>query len=250
MKTWMILMVGGMLWTSAYGAEDSLFLAANEMYQEGSYEEALALYRGIQEAGLESADLYYNMGNAAFRSNNIGHAVLYYEKALKMDPRNENAKHNLEFVSRYRVDSFDAIPVFFLRTWLSSLVRLLAERTWSTVALAAFGLLLSGLLVYLFSRRMPVKKSGFFVAAFALLLLVVSFAAARNRFRQIETPEKGIILAPSVVVRSTPSETGTDLFILHEGTKVTLVEEVSDWHNIRVVDGREGWIHSRDLQSI
>jgi tetratricopeptide (TPR) repeat protein len=228
---------------SAQGLQpDSAFITANRLYESGEFEEALNRYREILNGGYESPDLYYNMGNAAFRSNNIGYAVLYYEKALKLNPSHQNALHNLGFVSRYRVDTFEEVPQFFLRTWTRSLVTALSERSWSILSLVFFILILGCFLFFLFSKKPGMKKAGFAGSLAFLLFFAVSMGAAIAQYGRITTPEAGIILSPSVVVRSSPSESGTELFILHEGTRVMVNEEVSDWQNIRVVDGREGWI--------
>lgn len=229
---------------------DSLYRVANKLYQLGQYEQALERYNAVIVSGKESADLYYNMGNAAYRSNSIGHAILYYEKALKLEPTHQDALHNLDYVSRYRLDSFEQVPVLFLRTWIEGFVRLFPERIWSILAMVFFIIILSAVLFYLFSRSMLAKKLGFISGMAALLLFVITLSTAINRHRDIVNPDSGIILAPSVVVRSSPSESGTELFILHEGTKIEVNEEVSGWQNIKVVDGREGWIMSSDFQSI
>jgi len=229
---------------------DSLFYRGNALYEEGRYEEALGVYNQVLQDGRESADLYYNMGNAAYRSNSIGYAILYYEKALKLEPAHEDAANNLEFVSRYRADSFEEVPEFFLRVWTRAFIHLLSERSWSLLAMVFFLVLLMGIVVYLFAHRLAVKKTGFILAMMSLLLFIMTFASASSRHREIVNPDAGIILASSVVVRSSPSETGTELFILHEGTKIEVGEEVSGWQNIRVLDGREGWILSDDFDSI
>jgi len=229
---------------------DSLYLNANSLYQHGQYEPALEQYNAVILSGKESSDLYYNMGNAAYRSNSIGHAILYYEKALKLEPAHEDAIHNLDFVSRYRLDTFEEVPVLFLGAWITGFVHLFPEQTWSILALIFFMIILSGLLVYFFSRRMVLKKSGFISGLAALLLFVITISAALSRHRDVVNPDTGIILAPSVVVRSSPSESGTELFILHEGTKINVNEEVSDWQNIKVIDGREGWIMAGDFEAI
>ncbi|MCD4710257.1 MAG: hypothetical protein K8R52_05375, partial [Bacteroidales bacterium] len=195
-------------------------------------------------------DLYYNMGNAAYRSNSIGHAILYYEKALKLEPAHEDAIHNLDFVSRYRLDAFDEVPVLFLGIWIKGFIQLFPEQTWSILALFFFIMILTGLLVYLFSRHIVIKKTGFISGLVALLLFVIIFSSALSTHRSIVNPDTAIILAPSVVVRSSPSESGTELFILHEGTKTKLKEVVSGWQNIKVIDGREGWIMAGDFESI
>jgi len=229
---------------------DSLFSAANLLYQQGNYEPALEAYHAIIVDGFESADLYYNMGNAAYRSNSIGHAILYYEKALKLDPSHEDALHNLNFVSRYRQDTFDSVPRLFLSAWIKGFVQLLPERTWSLLALIFFVIILAGLLVYLFSRRMAVKKAGFITGLVSLFLFIVVFVSSLSRYRELIHPDAGIIISPSVTVRSSPSESGTELFVLHEGTKIEVNEKVSGWQNIKVIDGREGWIMTGDFATI
>jgi hypothetical protein len=229
---------------------DSLYHEANNLYQMGNYEPALERYNAIILSGKESADLYYNMGNAAYRSNSIGHAILYFEKALKLDPGHEDALTNLEFVSRYRLDTFEEVPVLFFRAWVKGFVQFFPEQTWSILALVFFLLILCGILIYLFSRYIVMKKVAFISALVALVVFVLSFSSALSRHRDIVNPDTGIILAPSVVVRSSPSTTGTELFILHEGTKIKVNEEVSGWQNIRVIDGREGWIKASDFESI
>ena len=117
---------------------DSLFSNANRLYEEGSYEPALESYQSIILDGFESAALYYNMGNAAYRSNSIGHSILYYEKALKLEPKHEDALHNLEYVSRYRLDTFEEVPMLFLGAWIKGFVRMFPERTWSILSLIFF----------------------------------------------------------------------------------------------------------------
>ena len=229
---------------------DSLYSEANSLYQQGQFEPALERYNLIILSGSESADLYYNMGNAAFRANSIGHAILYYEKALKIEPTHDDAIHNLEFVTRYRVDVFEEVPTFFLRDWISGFIQLFPEQTWSLLAVIFFIVILIGLLLYLFSRSMVLKKLGFIGSLAALFIFILTISSAISRHRDIVDPDTGIILAPSVVVRSSPSESGTELFILHEGTKVEVNEAVSGWQNIRVVDGREGWIMAEEFDTI
>ena len=240
-------LAGGLLMATGI---DSLFHKGNALYEEGKYEEALGVYNQVLQAAQESADLYYNMGNAAYRSNSIGYAILYYEKALKLEPTHDDAASNLEFVSRYRLDAFEEVPQLFLRGWIRGFVHLMPERTWSIFSILFFLIVLSGFLVYLFSKRIGLKKTGFLSALVALLLFGLAFSSAASRHREIIHPDAGIILAPSVVVRSSPSESGTELFILHEGTRIEVNEEVSGWQNIRVIDGREGWILAEDFDSI
>lgn len=233
-----------------FAAGDSLFIHGVALYEEGRYESALENWQIIVESGYESPELYYNMGNAAFRSNSIGYAALYYEKALKLDPAHEDAAHNLEFLSRYKSDTFEEVPEFFIRTWISAAVQSLPERTWSIMALSGFLFTLIFLLLYLFTRGLTLKKIGFFASLLGLLFTIFALSSAVSSHNVIIHPESGIILAPSVLVKSTPSETGTELFILHEGSRIKVNEQVTGWHNIRIIDGREGWIRTDEFGTI
>ena len=236
--------------THLFAAPDSLYQKACDLYDNSEYESALGIYQEIIESGVEAADLYYNMGNSAYRSNNIGLSVLYYEKALKLDPSHQDAGHNLEFVSRYKVDAFEEVPELFIRTWISSAVHALPEHTWSILALITFTLTLGSILLYLFTKGLTLKKTGFFAALVGLIFFIFTLLSAISQHRTVIQPEYGIIISPSVVVKSSPSESGTELFILHEGTRVRVDEEVTGWHNIRIIDGREGWIHNGDFEHI
>ena len=241
-----LILTSGQLFANS----DSLCMRAIQLYEDEAYESALESYREIIESGYASPGLYYNMGNAAFRSNSIGLAVLYYEKTLKMDPTHRDAAHNLEYISRYKVDAFEEVPVLFLRTWINTAVHALPERTWSIMALSGFMLTLVFLLLYIFTHGLALKKTGFFLTMIGVLFTIFTLSSALTTHHAIVQPDTGIILAPSVVVKSTPSETGTELFILHEGSKVRVNEEVSGWHNIRIIDGREGWIRTDDFGTI
>ncbi len=231
-------------------SSDSLYTRAVALYEEGKFELALESWQKVVESGYESPELYYNMGNAAFRSNSIGYSALYYEKALKLDPSMKDAAHNLEFLSRYKSDGFEEVPEFFIRSWISSAQHALPEHAWSIMALAGFLFTMAFLLLYIFTRGLALKKTGFFATLAGLLFTIFTLSSAFASHHAIIHPESGIILAPSVIVKSTPSETGTELFILHEGTRVKVNEEVTGWHNIRIIDGREGWIRTDDFGTI
>ena len=241
----LLIIVSAKIWAQS----DTLFQHANSLYQAGEYEAALNEYQKIIQSGYEASDLYYNMGNAAFRSNNIGSSILYYEKALKLDPSHRDAAHNLKFVSRYRVDAFEEVPELFLRTWISAAVGALPESTWS-LAILSFSLTLGFILIYLFAKGIGMKKGAFYSALIGMIFFIFSLSAAISQNRRITEPDQGIILSPTVIVKSTPSDTGTELFVLHEGTKVTVIEQVTEWYNIRIIDGREGWVRSDDFKYI
>ncbi|MCF8226206.1 MAG: tetratricopeptide repeat protein [Bacteroidales bacterium] len=229
---------------------DSLYNEAGEAYAAGKFEQALDLYREIEEMGYEAADLYYNMGNASFRSNRPGYAILYYNKALKINPRHTEARSNLDYVSLFREDQLENVPEFFLKSWFRSLFSMLPLKAWSYLALTFFLFILAGILFYIFGSHLSLKKTGFAIALVSILFFTISIAAAVNHHRKIIHPRRAIILTPSVVVKSSPSSSGTDLFILHEGTGVNTDEHVGEWVEIRISDGRVGWIPSESLEVI
>jgi hypothetical protein len=229
---------------------DSLFVEANEHYSSGKYEEALHIYRTLIDSEYISSSLYYNMGNAAYRANRLGYAILYYEKALKLDPRNEDAAINLEFVSMYREDNLEALPELFLKRWYRRLVDSFSVNSWSYLSLTLFVTALLCSMAYIFGRRLWIKKTGFFAGLAALVLFILAITALMHRHRQFTQPDRAVIVSPSVVVRSTPSSAGTDLFILHEGTKIRTEEKVGEWTEIRISDGRVGWLPERTIALI
>jgi len=231
-------------------AADSLYIAGNNAYSEGRFEDALAMYEEIVKIGKESPSLYYNMGNAAFRSNRLGFAILYYEKALKLDHRYEEARKNLEYVSVYKEDQLDMVPEFFLRSWINSLFSLMSVSAWSYLALGLIVIFLAGLVIYIFSSSLVSKKTGFFASLATLIIFIIAFSAAVSLNKELKNPSRAIVIAPSVVVKSTPSLSGTDLFVLHEGSLIVLDDEVGAWREIRISDGRVGWIMTDALAII
>lgn len=235
---------------NASGNLDSLFTSAGEAYSEGKFELAISLYDEILQKGYESPELYYNMGNAAFRSNKLGYAILYYNKSLKLDPRNDASRKNLSYVSIFREDQLESVPEFFLGSWIRGFFRIFPLKIWSILSLGLFGLFLLGTITYVFAPSLGIKKMGFSTGVFALFFFIISLSASINRNKEIVHPSKGILVTPSVVVKSTPSDSGTELFVLHEGTAIVKQEIVGEWTEIRISDGRIGWIPSSSYEMI
>ncbi len=229
---------------------DSAFADGNMLYSEGNYEEAISKYQDILDDGMESAELYYNMGNAAFRSNKIGYSVVYYRKALKADPGFEPAAQNLKYVSLYLEDKLESVPELFLKRWKSQFFNIFPLEVWSFISIALFVLTLICLLLYVFGSFMWVKKTGFYLGIISLLIMVLSLSAAVNHHKNVKHPDKAVIISPSVVVKSSPSDSGTDLFVLHEGTDLITDDKVGEWIEIKIIDGRVGWVRSKTIEII
>lgn len=233
-----------------FANSDTLFSKGNQFYVDGKYEEAINTYQLILDTGEESAELYYNIGNAAFRSNKIGYAVLYYKKALKLNPGFEPADKNLKYVSLYLEDKLESVPELFLKRWVKAFYGFFPLLTWSVLSIILFAVFLIALLFYIFGSSMWIKKTGFFTGALGLLLFFLSITAAIRQHKEVRHPDQAVIVAPSVLVKSSPSDSGTDLFVLHEGTSLTTDEAVGEWIEIKIIDGRVGWVRSKTLEII
>ena len=223
---------------------------ADSAYVRGQYQDAIAQYEALLKQGA-SADLYYNLGNAYYRTENIPEAVLNYERALLLSPGDRDIRFNLQIARSKTFDKIVPESEMFFVTWYRSFVSLMSVDGWARTALMALALTIILLLVYLFSDRIWLRKAGFFGGVVLLLLFVGANIFAWQQKNDLLHRKGAIIFAPSVTVKSTPAANGTDLFILHEGTKVVITDgSMNEWKEIRIADGKEGWIESKHIRVI
>lgn len=232
-------------------AADSLWNAANQAYVEGRWNDAVAGYEMISDSGLESAALYCNTGDAYFKTGNIPMAILYYERALKLDPSYSDARYNLELLEGRIADRIDPVPEFVLKTWMKDACWLLDSDSWAVCFLVFLALTLAMVLLFLLAPTAAGRRTGFFTGLVTLLFAAFSLGFSiwqKNGYMQTD---EAIIMRPVTSVKSSPSsESSQDLFILHEGTKVRIIDEVGTWNNIELADGRQGWLPSADMEII
>lgn len=230
---------------------DSLFNAASAAYSEGQWADAAGTYTAIENLGLESPALYCNMGNAWFKSGDVAKAMLYYERALKLDPSYDDARYNIAVISDFIQDRIEPVPEFILKTWTRDLCYILDSDTWAVISLIFLAAVAVSLLLLFLSSSLALRRTGFFSAIAAFLLTVMSVSFAFWQKADYSRKDGAVIMVPVVSVKSSPSsDTSTDLFILHEGTKVIILDEVGDWRNIELADGRQGWMKSSDMEII
>ena len=223
---------------------------ADSAYIRGQYQQAIKDYEMLLKQGA-SADLYYNLGNAYYRSENITRAVLNYERALLLSPGDRDVRFNLQIARAKTIDKIVPESEMFFFTWYRSLVSLMSVDAWAWTALIALALLIVLLLVYLFSDRIWLRKVGFFGGFVLLILFALSNLFAWQQKQDLLFRKGAIVISPSVTVKSTPAKNGTDLFILHEGTKVSITDgTMKGWMGIRIADGKEGWIESNMIEEI
>ena len=223
---------------------------ADSAYVRGQYQQAITQYEALLKQGA-SADLYYNLGNAYYRTENIPEAVLNYERALLLSPGDQDIRFNLQIARSKTFDKIVPESEMFFVTWYRSLVSMMSVDAWARTALIALALTIILLLVYLFSDRIWLRKAGFFGGVALLVLFVGANIFAWQQKKDLLNRKGAIIFAPSVTVKSTPAANGTDLFILHEGTKVVITDgSMKEWKEIRLADGKEGWIESKHIRVI
>jgi tetratricopeptide (TPR) repeat protein len=224
---------------------------ANEQYTQGNYEEAIKLYEQVLAGGKESAELYYNLGNSYYKSNKFTYSILYFEKAKKLNPRDEDILANLKLVTEYHVvDEIEAVPEFFFYIWFKNLLTIFTCDGWAYISVGSFLLCLIGVGIFGFTGSLKLKKIAFTMASILLIISALSFVfTAKQRSFQLQHNE-AIIFTPSVVVKSSPDEKGKDLFPLHEGTKVIIKDALGQWCEIRVASGNVGWLLLSDLKRI
>lgn len=237
---------------SGYSQEtrDEKFKAGVEYFSSGNFDKALDLWIDIYRTGYRSAELEYNIGNAYFKINNIPGAILFYERAHLHKPGDEDITYNLQIARTLVVDRFEEIPELFFISWYNLLSLSLTTNTWAWISISAFVLCLLFLSVYFYTTKYKLKVLGFWLA---LLLLITSLLSLALTFRNktlVYDSQKAVIFSPVVNGKSSPDDSGTDLFVLHEGTKVTVEDEVGEWLEIRLSDGNKGWVPANSLEII
>ena len=239
-----LLAVVGLGRVCAQENSEEWFNQANAAYNAGNYESAMTLYEQILASEVESVPLYFNMGNTYYKMREYPMAIYYYEKALKLDPSNEEVQTNLAIANQAIVDKIEPVPQsFIVRGWRNARASLSGDQ-WAWCSIVAFALLLFALFLFLRSRRMGLRKLGFFAGLVFLLVFGLSVVFAMQLKQASENQDQAIIMSPTVTVKSTPNEISVDLFVLHEGTKVDILETNEGWSKIRIANGSVGWLQA------
>jgi tetratricopeptide (TPR) repeat protein len=227
-----------------------LWERGNAAYVAGNYDEAHRLYDSIELSGVVSPKLYYNKAGALFKLGRVGESILYYSKAERLAPADRDVAYNLAIASSYTRNRIEPLPEFFLTRWRSSLGMLLGGDAWAWLSLVMLACSLAGALLYMLPVGRALRKRGFYGGLAAAVLLVVSVSFASADWRETASPTGGIVTGTSAAVKSSPDATGTDLFLLYEGDRVRLLDEMNGWSEIAVANGSRGWMRTDAISKI
>lgn len=219
-------------------------------YIKNDFASAIQIYESLLQQG-EAPEIYYNLGNCYYKTDDIARAILNYERALLLSPGNADIRANLEIARSKTIDKVTPVPEIFFITWIKSLVNSQSSDAWARTGIVSFLLLLVSLAIFFFTQHIKWKKIGFSAAILFLIVTVLSNLFASQQKSYLTNRNDAIILSPSVTVRSTPSESGTSLFVLHEGRKVEIKDNsMREWKEIRLEDGKVGWVPSSSIEVI
>lgn len=228
---------------------DRQFRQANEAYVKKDYNRAAKLYEELIAGGCSSASLFYNYGNVCYRQNELAQALLWYERALRLDPSDDDIRANIAFVNTQTVDQMEVLPEFFLKRWWTKLGQSLSLTAWAVLSII-LAFLMAGLLVWSLLSAGPGRRVRLlFVSIAVFILLIISVLICFSQRRQLSVTE-AIVTDLSVTVKSTPDVSGTDLFTVHEGMKVRQTDRMGDWVEVVFPNGNKGWILKKQMETI
>ncbi len=246
----LFILISALVTINSYSQETEKFRKGVDEYTAGNFSQALQSWIDIYNTGHRSASLNYNIGNAYFKLGEIPLAILFYERAYLLKPADENINYNLSIAKSMTVDRFNEIPELFFIKWFNFISLILHGNTWSLISIISFILCLCFISLYVYSSQYRFKVAGFWIAIVLLVISISTISFSWQNRTLVNDSHKGIISTPQVSGKSSPDTSGTDLFVIHEGTKVTIGEEVSGWYEITLSDGNKGWIPETSLNII
>lgn len=228
----------------------TLFETANKLYNEAKYQEAITQYKAILDTGNHSAELYYNLGNSYYKLNQIGSSIYYYEKALQLTPNDQDIKNNLAFANNMTIDAIEELPKTQVAKFMGKITGTFTYDQWAWLAVFFAFLCMISFLLYQFSYQTTKKRIYFIISFIALLFILGTVTIAFEQFYKAGQDNPAIIFAKETTVKSEPNVRSDEVFVLHEGTKVQVLEQVNDWKKIRLIDGKIGWIIAEDAKEL
>lgn len=226
---------------SAQSADD-IMNEANKFYQEQNFNAAIESYSKIIAQGYESSSLFFNLGNAYFKSGNLGRAILFYEKGLKLSPGDDDILFNLRIANLRTVDKITELPKLFIVEWWERLITSLYTSGWAFVTTVVFWIFLASIGLFIFAKKIRVQKFSLMAGSLSLAVLIISVVILISRYNHEAVTNYGILTEQIYSVKGAPDFRSNDIFVIHEGIKFSVEDQVNEWYKIRLVDGKIGWI--------
>ena len=236
--------------TSLNASVDEKFAEANNLYKAGEYEQAIDAYNSVLNQGYVSVPLYYNLGNAYFRVDDLPAAILNYERALKIDPLDKDVQQNLDYVNSKILDRFNKVPELFITRWFNAVLGWFTLSQWGVATIVFMVLVCLFAIVFFLANSYRIRQISFYIGIVMAVFLICSYINGGVLKDRIENLHYAIVMQPSVMVKSSPDENSTDKFMVHEGCKVEIEDNVNNWCKVKLSDGNIGWIEDSSLENI
>ncbi len=250
MKKLILVFILFPIWLFSFDG-NKLFNKANGYFNAGQFNQAKEIYTELLDSGYKNATIYYNLGNTYYRLENIPNAVINYERAKLLDPLNEDINFNLKLANLKIIDKFSTLPKLFIIEWYENLLSFANADTWAVVYIISVWLTIILLfLTFWFSFPFNVKKHLFMSSVTAFVFAAICLFFTIKIYYKENAKREAIIFAPSVYIKSSPDNNATDLFILHEGTKIILMDHLNDWYEVKIQNGNVGWIQKNTFEVI
>ncbi|WP_282031182.1 tetratricopeptide repeat protein [Winogradskyella eximia] len=231
-----------------FSQNDSVFSEANTLYNNGKYAEAIDKYESILDSDQHSAELYFNLGNANYKLNNIAPSIYYYEKALLLEPNDKDIQNNLAFAQNMTIDAIEIVPKVGFSRIINNIVNTFNTDTWARIAIGGVLLFVVIFLAYHFSYTSSKKRIAFVTSIISLFIGCFSVVMAFQKDSLDRKDNPGIVFSQETRVKTDPNSASEEVFRLHEGTKVQVIETYEDWKKIKLSDNSTGWIPSEDIK--
>jgi tetratricopeptide (TPR) repeat protein len=233
-----------------FAQNQSLFEQGNQLYNDGKYAQAIDKYKAILETENHSAELYFNLANAHYKLNHIAPSIYYYEKALKLSPKDQDIKNNLAFANNMTIDDIEVIPNAGFSKLIRNITDIMSFDSWAKLAVASVIMFVLIFLIYYFTYSTFKKRLAFITSNLFLFLAAISVAIAFHNYNLNKKDKPAIIFSQETVIKSEPNNRSQELFRLHEGTKVQIIDTINQWKEIKLTDGKTGWIENEDIKAL
>ena len=249
-KIFCIIILSLSVWMGNAETAQQLFEKGNRSYEQKDYTTAIKIYEDLLNKEYYNASVYYNLGNAYFRANQLGKAILNYERALRIDPTDKETKENLEFAESKTQDKIVPIPKFFLKRWYNSILSWFSPNGWRVATILLLAIALASLVLMRLGKDYSLRKWGFIGLIILGMFTIFSFSNASIATHRIAAQKEAIVMPTMISIKSSPDIDGMEKFILHEGTKVSIEEELNGWLQISIADGNKGWVMPNEIERI